>query len=341
MVTFVPNDNVKDDKSFGQPINKALKKYITPELNRRGRSNFSVAGIEILKAGESKIYLDSEVTLSIEFKESKIKPNDVGKPLKINLREVKDIKWHKKKTNKADAQILVMHFNENWWVWSADFGLLKNLEQDFKFTREFDLRGGGYLPLKMRRQEKADFFKAWEDGLKDGLPAMWRRHITVSQRYRGAIVYDGNYFDLFSHAQELYIMGYYYSSITICRAAAEQALVKIILKSGKGFDIYKKVSGKQRLKSIEQLVETCRSYSLFKKKYPINKKSAKNLNDISRIASDLSHLKHNLEELEAYKSQALICMDKLYYVIKNHLNFIKDTGVISGYKIKEPSRRLQ
>jgi len=33
-------------------------------------------------------------------------------------------------------------------------------------------------------------------------------------------------------------------------------------------------------------------------------------------------------------------MDGLQYVIKNHLNFIKDTGTVSGYKISGSAKRL-
>jgi len=34
-------------------------------------------------------------------------------------------------------------------------------------------------------------------------------------------------------------------------------------------------------------------------------------------------------------------MDNLQYVVKNHLNFIKDTGVVSGYKITGSAKRLK
>ena len=155
------------------------------------------------------------------------------------------------------------------------------------------------------------------------------------------MVYDGNYFDLFSHAQELYVLGYYYSTIIVCRTAAEQALVRILIKVGKGFDIYKQTKGKERLKSIEQLVETCRSYSLFRGKYPISKISAKKLNGISILASELVHPKHDLDALDVYKGNALKCMDNLQYVIRNHLNFIKDTGTVSGYRMAGSARRLR
>ena len=172
---------------------------------------------------------------------------------------------------------------------------------------------------------------------------MWTRHITVSQRYRGAMVYDGNYFDLFYHAQKLYVLGYYYSSIVICRTAAEQALVRILLKVGKGFEIYypKKKGGRLMIKGIRDLVKTCLDSKLFRGKYPINKTAEKKLNDIAVTANDLVHPKHDLDALNVYKSNALKCMDNLQYVIKNHLNFIKDTGTVSGYKISSSVKRLK
>ena len=173
------------------------------------------------------------------------------------------------------------------------------------------------------------------------LPLMWKRHLTVSQRYRGVMVYDGNYFDLFSHAQELFVLGYYYSAIIICRTAAEQALVSVLTKTGQGFEIYKSGTGKKKLKSIEELVATCRSFSLFGRKYPINKAAAKKLNDISIVASELVHPKNDLGELVLYKKNAVKCMDNLHYVIKHHLNFVKDTGKVSGYRIAGSNKRLK
>ena len=153
--------------------------------------------------------------------------------------------------------------------------------------------------------------------------------------------YDGNYFDLFLHAQDLYILGYYYSSIIICRVATEQALICILFKSGKGWDIYKKNKGNKKLKSIEELAETCRSYALFHNKYPISKISARKVNKISVIASDLVHPKNDIGETELYKKQAMECIDRLQFVINRHLNFIKDTGVTSDYKISDPPKRLK
>ena len=164
----------------------------------------------------------------------------------------------------------------------ANFKKQKDLEDKFKVNRTFKVRGGGYLPLNIKRQEKEEFSKQWRVALGSELPAMWRRHITISQRYRGVMVYDGNYFDLFSHAQELFVFGYYYSTIILCRTAAEQAAITILVKSGLGLEVYKSKHGKQKMKSIEDLVSTCRSHALYKGKYPINKSAAKKLNEISK-----------------------------------------------------------
>lgn len=341
MMIFIPQNNVESNVSFGQVVNKVRKEFIEPELKRRNIGDFKAAGIEILQNGTHKVYLDSEVEVMIEFKNKNVNPSDTGKTLKLDLQEIKDIQWHDQKIDKKSAKILVVHFNKDWWIWSADYKKRKELEDRFKITTTVKIRGGGYLPLNLRKQEKDQFVKDWQGGLERELPAMWRRHLTASQRYRGAMVYDGNYFDLFSHAEELYVLGYYYSSIVVCRTAAEQALVRILLKTGNSFDVYKKV-GSKRLKSIEDLVTTCRSYSLFRGKYPINKAAARKLNEISTLASNLSHPKHDLEELEKYKATALKCMDNLYYVIKKHLNFVRDTGVVSGYRIgKNSAKRLR
>src|SRR3989344_8949047 len=301
MAVFIPTENIEKNQSFGQAVNKAVKEYIEPELKRLGQKGFSVAGIEILPDGTRRVCFDQDIQIMLEFKNKKINPSDTGKAINVDLHEIKDVKWHNQKLSKDSARILVVRFNKDWWIWDADFKKNKELEEKFKVTTTHKIRGGGYLPLEMRKQEKKDFLQGWRTGLEKELPAMWTRHITVSQRYRGAMVYDGNYFDLFSHAQELYVLGYYYSSIIVCRTAAEQALVRILLKTGNGFDVYKK-AGSRQLKSIENLVTTCRSYSLFRGKYPINKAAGKKLNEISMLASNLSRPKHDLEELEKYKA---------------------------------------
>lgn len=341
MAIFIPQKNVESDVGFGQVVNKVRKEYIEPELKRRKIADFTTAGIEILQDGTHKVYLDNEVEVIIKFKNKKVDPSDTGKIININLQEIENVQWHDQKLNKKSAQILIIHFSKDWWIWSADYKKRKKLEDKFKITTTIKIRGGGYLPLNLRKQEKDQFIQGWRKGLEKELPAMWQRYLVVSQRYRGAMVYDGNYFDLFSHAEELYVLGYYYSSIIVCRTAAEQALVRILLKTGNRFDIYKK-AGQGHLKSIEGLVKTCRSYSLFRGKYPINKTAARKLNEISNLASNLSHPKHDLEELEKYKVTALKCMDNLHYAIRNHLNFIKDTGVVSGYRVgKNLTKRLR
>lgn len=341
MAIFIPNENIEKNQSFGQAVNKAVKEYIEPELKRRNIKGFSAAGIEILPNGTHKIYFDNNVQVMLEFKNRKINPNDTGKPTNVDLHEIKDVKWYDKKLSKSSLKILIIRFNKDWWIWDADLKKSKTLEEKFRVTTTLRIRGGGYLPLEMRKRQKNELFQGWRKGLEKELPSMWRRYITVSQRYRGVMVYDGNYFDLFSHAQDLYILGYYYSSIIICRTAAEQALIRILLKVGKGFDIYKQTKGKKKIKSIEQLVETCRSHSLFRGKYPISKIAGKKVNEISTIASDLVHPKHDLDELDAYKKEAIKCMDNLQFVIKRHLNFIKDTGTISGYRVSGTAKRLK
>lgn len=343
MAVFVQNENVKNNQSFGHVINRVNKEYIEPELKQRGLTDFSSAGIELLPEGKIKIYLNDEVQLLLEFKRGKVNPTDVGKPISVDLHEIKDIKWHDKKLNKDSAKILVVHFNKDWWIWDADFKNRKELEEKFKVSRTFKVRGGGYLPLNIRKQEKDEFVKGWRVGLEKELPAMWKKHVTVSQRYRGVMVYDGNYFDLFSHAQELYILGYYYASIVICRTAAEQALIHILSKVGKGFEIYypKKNGRKRMIKGIRDLVKTCRDQKLFGRKFPINKRAESKLLKIAEIANDLVHPKSDLSSLDSYKNNALKCMDNLQYTIKKHLNFIKDTGVVSGYRFSGSAKRLK
>ncbi|OGF74271.1 hypothetical protein A2W57_00755 [Candidatus Giovannonibacteria bacterium RIFCSPHIGHO2_02_43_16] len=343
MAVFIPNENIEKNQSFGQAVNKAVKEYIEPELKRLSLKGFSAAGIEILPDRKHKVYLDNNVQVMLEFKNRKVSPSDTGKAINVDLHEIEDVKWHDQKLSKNSAKILVIQFNKDWWIWDADFKKIGGLEEKFRITTTHKIRGGGYLPLEMRKQEKKEFLHGWRTGLEKELSAMWTRHITVSQRYRGVMVYDGNYFDLFTHAQELYVLGYYYSSIIVCRTAAEQALIRILLKVGKGFEIYypKKKGRKPMIKGIIDLVKTCRDSKLFHGKYPINKTAEKKLNEIAVIANNLVHPKHDLDALDVYKDNTLKCMDNLQYVIKSHLNFIKDTGTVSGYKFSGSAKRLK
>lgn len=343
MAIYVPKQNVESDISFGQAINKVRKEFVEPELKQKKFDKFTAAAIEIFKDGKHKIYLDDEVQILIEFKNKKINPSDTGKNISIDLQEIKNLSWSDPKLTKNSAKILIIHFNKDWWIYWADFKKMKELEEKFKVTQTFKIRGGGYLPLNMRKEEKSEFLKGYRLGLEQELPQMWKRHITISQRYTGVMAYDGNYFDLFHHAQELYVLGFYYSSIIICRSAAEQALIRILTKVGQGLEIYRKnKKGRKEIKGIKELVNSCRDKNNFPtKKCPINKTAEKKLMSISYIASDLVHPKHDLGELEAYKKQAIQCMDNLQYVIKNHLNFVKDTGVVSGYRISGSAKRLK
>jgi len=344
MAIFIQNQNIESNQSYGKIINLIKKEYIEPELKKRNLAQFKAAGVEIFENESHKVYLDSEVQIIIEFKKKKVEPTDIGKSINIDLQEIKNIKWVDKKLDKNSVKILIIHFNENWWIYLADYKKRKNIEEKFKVNQTLKVRGGGYLPLNLRREEKNEFMEGYRAGLESELPQMWKRHITISQKYRGVMVYDGNYFDLFSHAQELYVLGYYYSSIIICRCAAEQALIRILTKVGQGFEIYRnnKNGRRKEIKGIKGLVKSCRDVKLFHdKKCPINKAAENKLMEISYIAGDLVHPKHDLDKLDAYKKQAIKCMDNLQYVIKSHLNFVKDTGVVSGYQITGSANRLK
>ncbi|RJQ28690.1 hypothetical protein C4571_03080, partial [Candidatus Parcubacteria bacterium] len=177
MAIFIPNENIEKNQSFGQAANKAIKEYIEPELKRLSLTGFSAAGIEILSDGTHKVCLDQDVQIMLEFKNKKIKPSDTGKAINVDLHEIKNVKWHDQKLSKSSAKILVVHFNKDWWIWDADFKKIKELEEKFRVTTTHKIRGGGYLPLGMRRQEKKEFLQGWRTGLDKELPVMWKRHI--------------------------------------------------------------------------------------------------------------------------------------------------------------------
>lgn len=344
MVFIVPNENVETKQSYGQAINKVLNEHIGPELKRLGIKDFTSAGIEFFDDGHCRVYVDEGMEMVIGFKKRKVSPDDTGKRLNLDLKDIKDVEWAGAGLQKESAKVFVIRFSKDWWIYGADFKKRKDLEESFKVTTTHKVRGSGYLPLEMLRQTKQLFVKEWKQGLEKELPLMWRRHVTVSQKYRGVMVYDGNYFDLFVHAQELYVLGYYYASVVVCRSAAEQALMSILLKSGKSFDIYydRKPGKKAAMaKGIKDLVSACRDKDLFPVKFPITKVSESKLMEIAAIANDLVHLKSDLAELDAYKKDALRCMGNLFFVIKRHLNFVKDTGKVSGFRASGKAKRLK
>lgn len=338
MAVFVPQKKVDDNTGFGRLINEFSREYVSPELTKRNVASFYCALIELVDADTRHILLDEEVHVILEFKNRKLDPGDTGKRIPINLKEIKNVSWPLKGIRRNSAKILMIHFNNDWWILKTDFRKHPELEARYKLTTTHKVRGGGYLPLSMLRKQKSEYLSKWQKGLQVELPGMWKRYVAVSQKYRGAMVYDGNYFDLFMHANDLFVLGYYYTVIILCRTAAEQALVTLLMNRGKAFDIYK-TNGK--IKSLQDLVGTCRSHSVFGRRLPINKSSAKKLNEVARLAGDIVHPKQDLGELDQYKDDAIKCMDYLYYVIKSHLNFIKDTGTVSGYKIKGTVKRLK
>lgn len=343
MSIFVPHSNVESDQSFGQLINKINKEFIEPELKKRSVASFATALVEILPSGQVKVYFDDEIQVELEFKNRTINPTDNGKKISVDLHEIKDIGWVDAQLNPKAAKILVIRFSKEWWIIKADFKKRKDLEEKYRTTKTHKVRGGGYLPLNLRKQQKSQFVQNWQKSLKKELPAMWRKHITVSQRYSGTLVYDGNYFDLFTHAQELYILGYYFASTVVCRIAAEQMLVTTLAKSGKATEIYEpfKQGRPKRLKGIYDLITTCRDSSLFGRKYPIGKTAERRLKRVANAGNNLVHPKTELDESDAYKQTALQCMDDLSYAIKRHLNFVKDTGVVSGYRPSGTVKRLK
>ena len=172
MAIFVPNENVEKNQSFGQAINKALKEYIEPELKQSGLKDFGAAGIEIPPDGNHRVFLNDSVRIMLEFKNRKFNPSDTGKPINVDLHDIKDVKWHDPSLGRESTNILVVHFNKDWWIWDADFKKMKDIENKFKVTTTHKIRGGGYLPLTMRRQEKGEFLHGWKAGLEKELPAM-------------------------------------------------------------------------------------------------------------------------------------------------------------------------
>lgn len=122
---LVQNKLVEKNEGYGRTINQFFDLWIKPDFKKKKRKfekeKFGAALIELFDNGRKpKIRLNQEVKIEIEFHSPKIKPEDVGKQIPIDLKEIKGLSWSQKGLDENSAKVLVARFNKDWWILNFD-----------------------------------------------------------------------------------------------------------------------------------------------------------------------------------------------------------------------------
>lgn len=140
---IVNNKKVEDNEDYGRTINQCLELFVLPVYKRQNlkfeKEKFRVALVELFDDGRKpKIKLNKDVPILIEFNKRQLTKEDIGKPVSIDLREIKNISWHENLLDKDSARILVLRFNLDWWVLNFDFRYNQGtVKEKVKRAKEF------------------------------------------------------------------------------------------------------------------------------------------------------------------------------------------------------------
>lgn len=123
---FIQSSLVEKNENYGRTINEILNLWIKPYFRKKNQEfdtrKFGAALIELFDDHrEPKIRLNREVKIEIEFHHPMIKPEDVGKQIFADIREIKNLSWSKRGLDENSAKVLVVRFDENWWFLNFDF----------------------------------------------------------------------------------------------------------------------------------------------------------------------------------------------------------------------------
>ncbi len=126
MAVLVPNNLVEKNEGYGRTINQFFDIWLKPyykELRQKfDKQKFEATIIELFDDGRNpKIKLGDNAQIEIEFKKPKIKPEDVGKNISVELKEIKSVNWPSKGMDKNSAKVLLLRFNKDWWILNFDF----------------------------------------------------------------------------------------------------------------------------------------------------------------------------------------------------------------------------
>lgn len=158
MAVLVPNRLVESNEGYGKTINQFFNLFIEPyyqgERHVFKKEDFVSAIIEIFDDGRKpKIRLNEDARIALEFKSQKIKSEDVGKKISIDLKEIKSVSWSSAELDENSAKALVIRFNQDWWILNFDFrynqgDVKKKLERasEFYSSCETILRKKEYCP---------------------------------------------------------------------------------------------------------------------------------------------------------------------------------------------------
>lgn len=151
----VSNKLVKNNTGFGRTINQCIDLFIKPYLKESGQAysqdTFRTALIEIFDQGRKpKVQFGTDVSIKIEFKQGRVlSKKDIGKPITLDLREIKDISWHEGDLDANSAKILIMRFNKDYWVLNFDFRYNQKIVKEIK-ARAAEFLGGTKTLLRKK-----------------------------------------------------------------------------------------------------------------------------------------------------------------------------------------------
>lgn len=135
---LVSNELVKNNAGFGRTINQCIDLFVKPYLKKSGQTynqdTFRTALIEIFDQGRKpKVKFGTDVSIKIEFNKGRtLSKKDIGKPVTLDLREIKDISWHEGDLDVNSAKILIMRFNKGYWVLNFDFRYNQKIVEEIK-----------------------------------------------------------------------------------------------------------------------------------------------------------------------------------------------------------------
>lgn len=127
----VPLEDVRQNRGNGQLVNQIIRTLIRPEVKKRGMEKFRSAIVEILPKQNlpPKFYFDDDCMFELEFKESVIKPEMVGKYLfknyGLSMDDVKDVSIPANFGDPNSAKLFIVRFDPHFFLFF-----------DFRYNRQ-------------------------------------------------------------------------------------------------------------------------------------------------------------------------------------------------------------
>lgn len=123
---IVKNELVEQDTGYGRSINQVIDIWVKPHIESKGETfNKEKIGaflVELFPDGRPpNILLNDEIRCKVEFHKPLVKREDVGKPVTVNLKDIKSFSWSDEGMDPNSGKMLVVRFNPTWWILTFDF----------------------------------------------------------------------------------------------------------------------------------------------------------------------------------------------------------------------------